>query len=501
MAEHLYWGDLHSHCAVSYGYGSLERAYKLAREHLDFAAVVGHATWHDMPTERPRYDFIIDYHTAGFARLKQNWATMQETVARYNQPGRFVSLLSYEWHSNAYGDHNIYYLDDAGEIVERDSLPQLDCGLAEKETLIIPHHIGYGQGFRGINWESFDEARSPVVEILSGHGVSERDGGPYPIYHTMGPRSHHGTVTHGLALGKRFGFVGGTDHHAGYPGHYGEGRTAILASELTRPALWQALRERRCYAVTGDKIALDFRINDAPMGSEISGTQREIAVTVRGCDVLDRIEIVKNNRPIHRIFGPEPVDSEALSDPLTAKIRLEWGWGDPEGSVRWDGEVQLQDGELLSVEPCFTGDPILAPAGDGGGVSSSDEPPHAILEQDRQRVSWYSHSRKNLHPYLRGTNSLILEVRAPKSSQLAFRVNGQRFSHSLAELLAGSRSHYMRGWLSEALLVHRAVPDQQLCASIRLADAPSGSETDFYYVRVAQENGQWAWASPIWVTT
>ena len=32
-----------------------------------------------------------------------------------------------------------------------------------------------------------------------------------------------------------------------------------------------------------------------------------------------------------------------------------------------------------------------------------------------------------------------------------------------------------------------------------LEDEPSGRDTDFYYLRVAQENGQWAWSSPIWV--
>ena len=72
----LYWGDLHNHCAISYGYGSLERAFRLGRDHLDFCSVVGHATWHDMPTDRSRYGFSIDYHTQGFARLNLNFKTM-----------------------------------------------------------------------------------------------------------------------------------------------------------------------------------------------------------------------------------------------------------------------------------------------------------------------------------------------------------------------------------------------------------------------------------------
>lgn len=494
----LYWGDLHSHCAISYGYGSLERAFTLGREHLDFCSVVGHATWHDMPTDPERYGFIIDYHNEGFARLADNWPTMQETVARHNVPGEFVTFLSYEWHSRAYGDHNVYYLHDDGEIVERDSLEELDEALRDKTTMIHPHHIGYGKGYRGINWEHFDERRSPVIEILSGHGCSERDGGPYPMYHDMGPRQYIGTVQYGLSLGKRFGFLGGTDHHGGYPGHYGEGRTAVYAPELTRRSIWQAIQNRRTYAVTGDRIELDVRVNDARMGEEIMvGGEREIRVTARGRDVLDRIEVVKNNRPLKRYFGPRPTP---VTGDFQGVIRVEWGWGEKDAPVRWDGEARLSDGRIVSVEPCFTGDPVLAPSEDGGGVADNDDPIHGILGSDDRSVSWFSHTRGNQHPYLRGTCALVLDLEAPLSATLDLKVNGAAFGWSIADLLEGSRSEYLRGWLSEAVLVHKAVPDGVRTAQVAFVDPDPEEETDFYYVRVVQENNQWAWGSPIWVT-
>lgn len=496
MADNVYWGDLHTHCAISYGYGSLERAMLLGRDHLDFCSVVGHATWHDIPTDRERHGFVIDYHKEGFARLARNWKTMQATVARYNEPGRFVTFLGYEWHSRAYGDHNVYYLEDDGEIVARDSLEELEAALQGREHAIHPHHIGYGKGYRGINWAHFDGARSPAIEIFSGHGGSERDGGPYPMYHTMGPRQHIGTVAHGLSLGKRFGFLAGTDHHAGYPGHYGEGRTAVYAPELTRRAIWDAIRARRCYAVTGDRIRVAFGINDAVMGQEIACPgRREVRVDVRGCDALDRVEVVKNNRPLKRVFGPTA--PENLQDPVTAKIRVEWGWGDKEEAVRWDADLGLTEGELLSVEPCFTGEQILAPGADKGGVADTDDVPHRITGQDARSVSWFSHTKGNPHPYLRSTNSLILEVRAPRSARIEVNANGCRTGHTIGELLEGSRSTFIRGWRSEALLVHRAVPDAMLRTSLAFEDEAE-SDSDFYYVRVAQENNQWAWASPIW---
>jgi hypothetical protein len=48
----LYWGDLHNHNAVGYATGTLERSIDIAREHLDFFAFTGHASWHDMPKMR-----------------------------------------------------------------------------------------------------------------------------------------------------------------------------------------------------------------------------------------------------------------------------------------------------------------------------------------------------------------------------------------------------------------------------------------------------------------
>ena len=37
LSDHkIYWGDLHSHCAISYGEGNLENAIKRASQQLDF---------------------------------------------------------------------------------------------------------------------------------------------------------------------------------------------------------------------------------------------------------------------------------------------------------------------------------------------------------------------------------------------------------------------------------------------------------------------------------
>src|SRR5688572_30002218 len=89
-AGRLLWGDLHNHCAISYGHGSLERALALARQQLDFVSVTGHAFWPDMPTDRARHGRTIDTHRMGFQRLHAGWDGVLATLAGADREGEFV---------------------------------------------------------------------------------------------------------------------------------------------------------------------------------------------------------------------------------------------------------------------------------------------------------------------------------------------------------------------------------------------------------------------------
>lgn len=496
MNDRILWGDLHSHCDISYGSGSLERALRVAAQQLDFCSITGHASWPDMPDDHGRYGAVIEYHRDGFERLRRGWAGVQDTVARHHRPGQFVPLLSYEWHSIAHGDHNVYLEGDRGSLHEANDLAGLAAAVPEG-SLLVPHHIGYGSGARGIDWATFDAVRSPVVEMYSSHGASERDEGPFPIFHTMGPRVAAGTVEYGLRLGHRFGLIASTDHHAGYPGHHGAGRTAVLSDELTRSALFAALRARRCYAVTGDKIELDFRVNGAVMGSELSFVgRRELTVRVRAEDALDRIEVLKNGRTVVREASPE---LDASSPQRGAwKVRLEWGWGEKDDLVTWNGAVTVDGGDILRFEPLFRGEEVLDPR-DAHEKVADDEPPHAVWSDGARSVRWTSRTRGNPHPRVAGTSGVLLELHGGASTRLRFEVNGHAFTHSLAELAAGAVARRMRGWLSETLLVHRAIPEAAYVHELRLLDDGRGEQTDVYRVRVGQRNGEMAWSSPIWI--
>jgi len=352
-------------------------------------------------------------------------------------------------------------------------------------------------GYRGINWDAFDGRISPFVEVYSKHGCGISDDAPYPYLHTMGARDGRNTVRSGLAQGKRFSYAGSTDHHAGYPGSYGDGRTAVLAEALTRTSLWEALLAGRLYAVTGDKIACQFSVNGQPFGSQLSaGSRRQISLAVRACDALDRVTVLKNNRPLWVIGGHELPDSS--HGPY--KVRVELGWGDKAAGYDWEATVHLDNGSLRGVEPCFRGQSVLAPTPGqehGADINALD---NHIVSQSMDAATWRCTTFKNpstLHP---ATAAVILELDGDASTRLTLTANGRQLTASLPELLTSSRGMHMQEWSSECALLHRAVPESRLTLSRDWTDEPE-SEHDVYDVEVRQANLQMAWVSPIFCTS
>ena len=495
MTYNLYWGDIHNHCGISYAFGSLEDAFDRARDQLDFCSVTPHAFWHDMP-DTP--ESIRDLCERGFAKVQRNWGETQKTVEVYNSPGHFITFLSYEWHSARYADHCVYYNGSQGPLLHADNIEDLQDKVKQHGGLAIPHHIGYAQKARGIDWACFDESVSPFVELYSMHGCSESDTGPYPMLHVQGPREYRTTAEYGLAQGHKFGFVGSTDIHSGYPGSWGDGRMAVYAEDLTRNAIWDAFLSRRTYAVTGDRIKADFHVNGAPLGQEITAKgKREVELYVETCDFLNKIEVIKNGRVIRCLTGDEsPADSTGM---VKAKIRIEWGWGSKRDVVRWDGDVSLSQGRLASVETCFGGMHILDP--EDPIVYEQKEPlSHKLVSKSDTGCEWYSNTIGNPLARHSSTQAIILEVEMPVEGQLVLNINGNHYEHRLAELLKGSCVHFMKGLFSEAVRIHKAVHES--CYTFRdvFSDNEPENEIDYYRLRVSQKNNQWAWLSPIWVS-
>jgi len=492
----ILYGDLHSHCGeVGYGHGSLQDAMANARLQLDFASVTAHAHWPDMPPSRGFMAQVNAYHIEGFRRAAESWQTLEDISEAACEEGRFVAFPSFEWHSMRYGDHHVVFRSPGGHIVRADSLDEMRAELRRLagngiRSFLIPHHIGYLSGFRGVSWEDFTPEFSPVAEIMSMHGCAESDTAPFPYLHGMGPQDGRGTMQHGLGLGHVFGVVGSTDHHSAHPGSYGHGRMAVWAEALTREAVWQAIAARRTVALTGDRIKLAFTVDGAPMGSMLGSRrgERQIEVDVTGGAAIDYVEVLCNNSPIFRRSAHEVVTMPSSR----FRIALEVGWGDKESTADWEVQLEVHGGRLLGIEPRFRGRDIVAPqTGVGDHVFSN-------WEWRDNALGFRTKTWGNPTTVTPATQGVCLEIEGDERTHISGRINGAAVALALGELREGALAGYPAGYLTPAYRFGRAVSPAEYQWRFALTHTGPG-ESEWYYVRVCQKNGQWAWSSPIWL--
>lgn len=299
----LFWGDIHVMTRISAGLSRPRETYAYARDisHLDFCAL----------TDGDHGD---GYFT------DEEWEETREAVRQHHEPGRFVTLLASEYHERKVaGDKNIYYREGDGELLRWSDLdgeqPQaLWRALEGKRALTIPHHPVSGSA-RMRPWDHHHPDFQRLVEIYSIWGNSECEGCLRPNYWR---NNFDNSVQRGLAKGYRLGFVASGDSHDGLPGNsswmrlrrgYRGGLVAAFAPALTREAIFDALWDRYCYATTGARIILLFTLNNAPMGSELTGEEarsdRCLRVQVAGTAGIKEIDVIRNGKAVFVCRGQD----------------------------------------------------------------------------------------------------------------------------------------------------------------------------------------------------
>jgi len=294
----FYFGDIHAHTWMSDGVGDLDEFYIQHRDLLrdDFGVLTDHDTF------------------VGNGMIPSEWEQQKIIASHFNEPDRFITLYGQEWTTARwpakFGHKNIYHIDPGMPLldhtdVESDTTDKIFAASKKLGALCIPHHIGW----TGVDWENHDPVAQPLVEVVSGHGAFEYMGNK-PIYHRGG--KHGCFVQDGLARGLKFGFVGGSDTH-GLIWHHRvgwkrnclrTGLTCILAKDLTRNALFDAMKKRHTYATSGIKMRIVFEIAKAMMGEEISLSEPpKIIVNVMCPEDMKWIQIVKNNETIYTYGG------------------------------------------------------------------------------------------------------------------------------------------------------------------------------------------------------
>lgn len=494
-----FYGDIHNHCALSYGHGSLDSALARAKLQLDFVSITGHAHWPDMPINEPSVAHIVDFHKKGFAKLRAGWVDHFETLNRYDDGDHFCVFPGYEIHSNANGDYTIVYADlDPEPIVLADTPADLKVklsGAKNGRALAFPHHIGYRQGARGINWETFDAELSPFVEMFSMHGCAESSETPRGYLHSMGPVDGQSTMAEGLARGARFGIVGNTDHHSGFPGSYGHGRMAVYARDTGRDAIWSGLRNRHTNALTGDNTHLLIATRETIQGG-VAAPADDVALEVEAVagGFIDSIDIVRNGSLFARIspdIEPAPIDF-AANGALTTILYVEMGWGARKKTHHWTGSVSLENGTIDAVQPRFRGPEVVSPLEGGDNA----HPLPQISQDTDGKVHFAVTAEANPNNVTVATQGFALRITAHRDAVVHAELCGTELSIPVARLLDGALSGNLGPIDTPAYRFHMLpkAHQWQWGGTVALGPVQAGETV---YARLAQRDGQMAWTSPI----
>lgn len=505
--KQVYFADLHNHCNISYGHGSLRDALNNGRQRLDICSITGHAHWPDMPMRDGKIDHIIDFHEKGFSKLKSGWPEVLKIMQEYNRESEYLVFPGFEIHSMDAGDYTLVSKSFDAEIMypaSIDELQELFTSRPELRSryLAFPHHIGYAPGRRGINWKKYSSDVFPLVEIYSMHGCAETDENDHPFLHTMGPGSGVGTMRYGLGpAGARFGVLGNTDHHSAHPGSYGHGFSGIWSESLDRDSVWEALYKRRTYALTADKMELKFAVNGASMGSQtpLQAVQL-IEFELKAGGALDYVDIIKNGDLFCRYSqldfpphaAPENSDSSASVHTL---LYLELGWGERNKPFEWDVQFRIDNGHIESVDSRFRGGEVVSPLDAPEGSQSSFN--SSWTQASDSEVQFTTRTYGNPTNSTSATQGISLEVEAAPHAEVVVIINGQEHRVTLQELLQRAFVAYTGGFDSPAFKLHRAPAEEQFIWRASFED-PDQSPS-YYYLRGRQQNGSWVWSSPVWL--
>ena len=266
------------------------------------------------------YDFVaITDHSRSINAAE--WKKCLRIADFYSQSDRFIAIPATEWTYSSgrstnkikygAGHRNVIFAsnEDAMKFLRNgDSLysekdadtpnaPELWKVIHKKniDCVAIPHHPA--DEVHQVSWEERDEEIEPIVELFQCRGNNEYPGCPREKNLDRHSTTHlkEAFVDYALREKKhKLGFVASGDHNG-----MGVGLASLWVKEPGRKGIIEALRARRCFATTGDKIFVDMQINGSMMGESTSfkGTPG-IEIRTKSADVLEKVELLRNSRVI-----------------------------------------------------------------------------------------------------------------------------------------------------------------------------------------------------------
>ncbi len=274
----VYYGHLHNHTAFSDGTGTPEQAYNYAKNtaHLDFFGLSDHSEM-----------------LSG-----DEYTIIKNAANTYNKDGEFAAFYGFEWSSIFNGHVTVVNTEDYCQYTstETDNFSELLAWVNASSGIAFFNHPGW-------SWWAFQEFNYfgdiPSEKFVGMELWNDVDGFN-TYYYNDGYFSNDGNKGYfdeALVRGWKIGASGSDDNHEATWGTRTPWRMAVLANNLSRTAITDALTARRFYSTLDMNLLLSLKINGAEMGSTIQGGNINLQISASDNDANDsftKVVLIKN---------------------------------------------------------------------------------------------------------------------------------------------------------------------------------------------------------------
>ncbi|WIV12089.1 CehA/McbA family metallohydrolase [Proteiniborus sp. MB09-C3] len=338
----FYFGQLHSHTNLSDGTGTVNEAFRFARDEAkaDFFAVTDHSNWFDNEKDLMNEN-ITDVSQSNSAEWKQLNSTALSSTTE-----AFVGIPGYEmtWSGSTGGWGHINTFNTPWFASRSNSAMNLQAyynKIAQwPESINQLNHPGktFGDfadfGFYAPNVDKVVQ----LIEVGNGEGPV-RGSGYFPSY---------GYYTRALDKGWHLAPSNNQDNHKGNWILANTARTVIVAEALTRDSLYDAIRDLRVYSTEDNNLEIMYKVNDQPMGSQLNDPDKlNVSISILDPDANDniaKVELISDGGAISasRTFSSNKVDWDFELDPRFSYYYVRVTQEDKDIAVTapiWVGEV------------------------------------------------------------------------------------------------------------------------------------------------------------------
>ena len=472
----IYWGDTHGHSGYSEGIGTVDYFMRFARDdaRLDYVTHSEHDVWLD----------------AG------EWDLIRRTSAEYDEPGKFIPYLGWEWtrHTRFGGHHNVLFRTIEDQIpVSAMEFPVLSSLYAElherhdpNNIVVIPHAHNPG------DFRQSDPQLEPIIEIMSMHGSFQWFMEAY------------------LSHGHEIGVVAASDDHLSRPGYSAPHRNslaqrgglgAVLAPERSRDAIFDGMKAKRTYATTGDRIILDFDVNGTGMGQRADySDSRVVSGRAIGTAPLKSIQLLKNDEVIweeeYLLENSASIEQQLLIS-FTSDPTPYFSGDAPRGWRHWDGDLNIANATVVDAKSMDFFNPFTQ-----------------AMVVDNNTISFRTNTRGDTSSILltltgvneNATISFDLDETTETGSAPPFyrrhaTIAATQTEIALSELEEGKITRTLAGpdYPEDAITIRRVITEGTKDISFSFDDPSFPDQGDYYYFKVEQANDAIAWSSPIWI--